>query len=102
MKLIFTRKAAHLASFESEGFWKLEVAYSLVACHQYSFLRRHFAVKPLMASRNVSCFLRLRLQYNNKQVCVVWNSRGIGGKGGGGQRSEANNQSLKVTKLLQV
>ena len=37
----------------------------------YSFLWRHFAVKPLMASRNVSCFLRLWLQYNEEQVCVV-------------------------------
>ena len=37
----------------------------LVKCHQYgqellqSFLRHHFARKPAMASRNVSCFLRL-------------------------------------------
>ena len=70
----------------------------------YSFLRRHFAVKPLVASRKVSCFLRLWLQYNDKQMCVVWNSRGMGGGGGTGEGggNEANNQSLKVTKLLEV
>ena len=28
----------------------------------YSFLRRHFAGKPVMASRNVGCFLRLLFQ----------------------------------------
>ena len=28
VKLIFTRKVVHLASFESEGFWNSEVAYS--------------------------------------------------------------------------
>ena len=28
----------------------------------YSFLRRHFAGKPVVASRNVGCFLRLLFQ----------------------------------------
>ena len=50
----------------------------------YSFLRRHFAVKPLMASRNVSCFLRLRLQYNDKQVCVALACSRLSDRGGKG------------------
>ena len=33
-----------------------------------SFLRRHFAGKPVVASRNVSCFLRLNTSQNPKHV----------------------------------
>ena len=29
-----------------------------------SFLRLHFAGKPVVASRNVSCFLRFKIQYD--------------------------------------
>ena len=52
----------------------------------YSFLWRHFAVKPLMASRNVSCFLRLRLQYNEEQVCVVLACSRLSDRGGRRER----------------
>ena len=35
---------------------------SVVICHMRSFLRRHFAGKPVMASQHVSCFHRLKLR----------------------------------------
>ena len=52
----------------------------------YSFLRRQFAVKLLIASRNVSGFLRLRLQYNDKQVCVVLACSRLSDRGGRRER----------------
>ena len=52
----------------------------------YSFLRRHFAVKPVVASGNVGFFSQAMAAVSGlQQVCVVWKSEGGGGGGGSGQ-----------------
>ena len=60
-----------------------------------SFLRRHFAGKPLVASRNVGCFLRLLRKIVEIQNFFFWG--GGGGKGGGGG---GMNVSLSLTFFL--
>ena len=46
-----------------------------------SFLRRHFAGKPLVASRNVGCFLRLLRKI--VEIQKFWGGERGEGEGGG-------------------
>ena len=57
-----------------------------------SFLRLHFAGKPLVASRNVGCFLRLLRKI--VEIQKFW-----GGEGGGGECEFISNFLLRY-KLI--